>query len=92
MSYNIHSGYGMDNELDIPRISECVNAQNADILCIQEAEWESERYKGDQSKDIAKDCGFGYYHIEAAHEQYNWYNYIYIEYINKIYDDNLYNK
>eukprot|EP01084_Bolivina_argentea_P020755 38574_1 len=70
MSYNIHSGYGMDNKLDINRIAKCINSQNVDILCLQEAEWESTRYKSDQTKDIANMCGLKYYHIEAAHDQH----------------------
>ena len=43
MSYNIHSGYGMDDKLDIDRISDTINKQSPDILAIQEAEWESTR-------------------------------------------------
>lgn len=36
MTYNIRNGVGMDNQRDLSRIVSCINAQEADIVAIQE--------------------------------------------------------
>jgi endonuclease/exonuclease/phosphatase family metal-dependent hydrolase len=38
MTYNIHVGVGMDKKLDLPRVAAVINAQNPDLVGLQEVD------------------------------------------------------
>ena len=39
LSYNIHSGVGTDGVYDLERVSGVIRRSDADIACLQEADW-----------------------------------------------------
>jgi len=38
LSYNIHRGFGLDNQYDLQRVVDVIESQNPDIICLQEVE------------------------------------------------------
>ena len=55
MTYNIHVGIGMDKKLDLQRIANVINAQNPDLVGLQEVDRGVTRTEGiDEIAEIAK--------------------------------------
>lgn len=74
MTYNIHSGFGVDRRLDLERIARVIEAQAVDVVAMQEVDVERPRTQGlHQARWIAerlgmqveftpaRDCGVGRY-------------------------------
>jgi endonuclease/exonuclease/phosphatase family metal-dependent hydrolase len=55
MTYNIHIGIGMDKQLDLPRIAGVINAQDPDLVGLQEVDRGVTRTQGiDEIVELAK--------------------------------------
>jgi endonuclease/exonuclease/phosphatase family metal-dependent hydrolase len=75
LTYNIHSCVGSDGEYSVNRIADVVRQANADIVCLQEVEvntelqttrtW-SKPHKDDQVALIAEQAGYQYYKFAPA--------------------------
>lgn len=59
MSYNVHSGVGMDERYDLNRIADIIRAAEADIIGLQEvdAHWSSRSQYDDMAKQLAAKFG-----------------------------------
>jgi endonuclease/exonuclease/phosphatase family metal-dependent hydrolase len=55
MTYNIHVGVGMDKKLDLQRIAEVINAEDADLVGLQEVDRGVKRTEGkDEIAELAQ--------------------------------------
>ena len=62
MSYNIRSGYGMDDVQDLERIASVIAAEQPDLVALNEVDQVTERSKGmDQAAQLAE--LLGYHHV-----------------------------
>jgi endonuclease/exonuclease/phosphatase family metal-dependent hydrolase len=61
MTYNIHVGIGMDKELDLARIADCIRRERPDLVGLQEVDRGVERTKRvDQAAELARLTGMEY--------------------------------
>lgn len=61
MTYNIHIGVGMDFEYDLDRIVKLIRDEGADVIGLNEVDYETTRSRGiNQAKYIADKLGFYY--------------------------------
>lgn len=60
VSYNIHSGIGVDKKLDYGRIGRFLASTKADIVCLQEIDF---RHPDVDSKDIIKQLKSDYFNV-----------------------------
>ncbi len=55
LSYNIHHGEGVDQQLDLKRIAEVIKSVSPDLVSLQEVDNKTTRSKGiDQAKELAR--------------------------------------
>eukprot|EP00811_Abedinium_folium_P036366 NODE_9080_length_1448_cov_6.135503.p1 GENE.NODE_9080_length_1448_cov_6.135503~~NODE_9080_length_1448_cov_6.135503.p1 ORF type:complete len:281 (+),score=79.18 NODE_9080_length_1448_cov_6.135503:86-928(+) len=69
MTYNIHSGVGLDGAYDLPRLARLIQQANADVVFLQEVEHNAEHcttrkwscaHADDQARRLAELAGLGY--------------------------------
>eukprot|EP01006_Ploeotia_vitrea_P066971 TRINITY_DN96131_c0_g1_i1.p1 TRINITY_DN96131_c0_g1~~TRINITY_DN96131_c0_g1_i1.p1 ORF type:complete len:288 (-),score=14.95 TRINITY_DN96131_c0_g1_i1:67-930(-) len=75
VSYNIHSGVGMDGQYDLERIAELINQYSPDIVALQELEinrkhqktrrW-SVKHSDNQAEKLSELCGLPYHCFACA--------------------------
>jgi hypothetical protein len=75
LTYNVHSGVGLDGKYDLQRIGRVVAHAAPDILCLQEVEKNSEvraarkwshAHLDDQATVVAREAGLEHVHFFAA--------------------------
>jgi endonuclease/exonuclease/phosphatase family metal-dependent hydrolase len=58
LSYNIHHGEGMDDRFDLPRLAQVIEAQQPDLVSLQEVDRETTRASGaDQAAELGRLTG-----------------------------------
>jgi endonuclease/exonuclease/phosphatase family metal-dependent hydrolase len=74
MSYNIHTGVGMDKKLDLPRIAELIKRERPDLVGLQEVDRGVERTgRVDQIEELARLTGMQYAFAPNLAYQGGWY-------------------
>ena len=75
MCFNIQNGQGMDGQINIDRTCSMINKHSIDILAMQEVEWESTLYAGNQTIDIGNSCNMRQHDVVSVRKQYwgGWY-------------------
>lgn len=66
MTYNIHHAAGMDEKVDLERIAAIIDAEDPDVVALQEVDSKTTRVKGsDQPAELAKLTGMNVHYAPA---------------------------